>query len=150
MMISVYSHYLDPIGVNSEEKPSIIHTQLRNAYNQGVTGILYNTRMFSSANDDEEEIQYEMWHNEAFCRLVMWSNEKIVLPLGELDYRAIGVRTTILSRCMSSLTEKGYMVFLGKYYIGKLTKLQNIIWYQNFITNLRREMSAINTEDLPF
>ena len=82
-MISVYSHYLEPLGVDcTNKKPSEIYDSLRNAYNQGVTTILDNTRVFVM-NDDEvnDEVLYEIWRNDSLRDLLRWVNKKIVLTL---------------------------------------------------------------------
>ena len=141
-MISVYSHYLDPINGETDafEKPSTTICRLRNAYNQGVEGILQNARVFA-LNDGEidDEILYEVWRNEYLHDILMWINKKIVILLDIADYRTIGVRMRIAIGRLNKLV-----------YEGKLSeKLSRKIHY-NFVTTINGEISAINTEDLPF
>lgn len=141
-MISVYSHYLDPITgeIDAFEKPSTTICRLRNAYNQGVEGILQNARVFA-LNDGEvdDEILYEIWRNEYLHDILVWINKKIVILLDIADYRTIGVRMRIATGRLNKLV-----------YEGKLSEKLNRKIYNNFVTTINGEISAINTEDLPF
>lgn len=140
-MISVYSHYLEPLGVDcTNKKPSEIYDSLRNTYNQGVTTILNNTRVFVM-NDDEvdDEVLYEIWRNDSLLDLLRWVNKKIVLTLGVADYRTIGVRMRIATGMLNKLV-----------YEDKISMKIGACIHNNFVTTINREISAINTEDLPF
>ena len=141
-MISIFSDYLTPLNGNCEEiKPSDIYCRLRIAYNQGVKGILDNTRLICSGTTDEFDYDtlYEVWNNNDLHNVITWINKKILLELGQLDYRAIDVRTRIATSMLNKLVKE-----------GKLSNNQNIIIHNRLVSNLKREMSAINTEDLPF
>ena len=142
MMISVYSHYLDPIEGPSDanEKPSKTISRLRNAYNQGVKGIIENARVFA-LNDGEidDEILYEIWRNEELHKELQWANKNIVLILDYATYKTIGVRLRILTGKLNKLV-----------YEGKLSPKLNMKIHNNFVTTISDESSAIRQEDLPF
>lgn len=140
-MCSIFSKYLTPIGVDDEnQKPSVIYDHLRIAYNQGVKGIVENTKVFSLCDDEvDDEILYEIWRNDDLHNILVWVNKKIVLLLGLADYRTIGVRMRIATGLLNKLV-----------YDGRLSvKLSNKI-HHNFVTTINGELSEINTEDLPF
>ena len=140
-MCSIFSKYLTPIGVDDEnQKPSVIYDHLRIAYNQGVRGIVENTKVFSLCdNEVDDEILYEIWRNDDLHSILVWVNKKIVLLLGLADYRTIGVRMRIATGLLNKLV-----------YDGRLsTKLSSKI-HHNFVTTINGELSEINTEDLPF
>lgn len=143
MMISIFSNYLEPLGVKNCEgiRPSEIYNQLRIAYNQGAKGIVENARILSSGTADEfdYDILYEVWRKPRVHDILVWINKKIVLELGQLDYRAIDVRIRIATNMLNKLEREGY-----------ISKNFNIDVHDRFIMNVRREISAINTEDLPF
>ena len=141
MVFSIFSNYLEPLGVKNceETKPSDVYNQLRNAYNQGVKGIVENARILSSGTADESDILYEVWRNPRLHDILVWINKKIVLELGKLDYRAIDVRIRIATNMLNKLESEGY-----------ISKNFNIDVHDRFIMNVRREISAINVEDLPF
>lgn len=140
---SVFSNYLDAIGVKNgpNVKPSEIYDQLRIAYNQGVKGIIECERIFVPQNGDEidYDILYEIWRNERLHGILTWVNEKIVLMLGLADYRTIGVRMRIATAMLNKIVYEGH---LSK-------KIADRIHY-NFVSSLNDEISAINTQDLPF
>jgi hypothetical protein len=148
-MISVYSHYLDPLYGETDafEKPSTTICRLRNAYNQGVEGILQNARIFA-LNDGEidDEILYEIWRNEYLRNILIWVNKKLVIQLDIMlggrtrkDYRTIGVLMRIATGMLNKLVNE-----------GKLSKKLSMKIHHNFVTTINGEISAINTEDLPF
>lgn len=140
-MNSVFSNYLDPImgsdyAEGKQIKVSNLYNALRIAYNQGVMGILDNLRMFIPYSEqDEDEIQYLIWENTEFRKLVNWVNNKITLEIGKADYRTIDVRLRIATGMLNKLS---------------LPKNLNIKIHRQLVTNVRREMSLLNTEDLPF
>ena len=139
-MNSIFSNYLTPLGVNTEDmKPSDVYNQLRIAYNQGAKGILLNTRMFCLESDKDDEILYEIWRNEHLRNIITWINKKITLVLGIADYRAIGVRMRIATGMLNKLVAE-----------GELSKEFCIRIHDNFVKSINSEISAINTEDLPF
>lgn len=139
-MVSVFSNYLDPVlgsDYDKEQaKPSKIYSQLRIAYNQGVTGVLDTIRMFVPYSEqDEGEIQYEVWKNSDFHKWINWVNKKITLQLDIEDFRTIDVRLRIATGMLNKLD---------------LPKKLSIKVHRQLVTNVRRELSLINTEDLPF
>lgn len=138
-MISIFSNYLDPLkGTNAQEflKPSDVYNQLRIAYNQGAKGILDNIRIISVGNDDDDyDIICESFHNPEFRKWINWVNRKITLELGKEDYRTIDVRIRIATGMFNKLNLPKKIAFKVHF---------------NLTDNLKREMSAINTEDLPF
>lgn len=144
-MLSIFSDYLDPLKVHNyhceELKPSEVYDQLRNTYNQGVKGIIESTRIISSGTADEcdYDIVYEVWRNSRLHDILVWINTKITLELGKLDYRAIGVRVRIATNMLNKLVNEGF-----------LSRDLNMRIHYTLVTNVRREISAINVEDLPF
>jgi hypothetical protein len=141
-MVSIFSNYLSPLNGEcaQELKPSKVYTQLRIAYNQGVTGILNSTRIISVGNDDDDyDIICESFRNEDFKTWIQWVNKKITLELGNVDYRTIDVRLRIAVNMLNTIT----------WNYPRFKKIAFKV-HLNLIDNVRREMSAINTEDLPF
>jgi hypothetical protein len=140
-MCSIFSKYLTPIGVDDEnQKPSVIYDHLRIAYNQGVKGIVENTKVFSLCDDEvDDEILYEIWRNDDLHSILVWVNKKIVLLLGLADYRTIGVRMRIATGLLNKLV-----------YDGRLSAKLSSKIHRNFVTTINGELSEINTEDLPF
>ena len=140
-MNSIFSDYLTPLGVKTDDmKPSEVYNQLRIAYNQGAKGILQNTRLFMSYdNDKDDELLYEIWRNDKLHSIVTWINKKITLVIGIADYRTIGVRMRIATGLLNKLVAE-----------GDLSKNISIRIHDNFVKTINGEMSAINTEDLPF
>jgi len=142
-MYSIFSNYLDPLYGDSEQvllKPSKVYDRLRIAYNQGVEGILDNTRIISVGNDDDDyDIICESFRNEDFKVWIKWVNKKITLELGKLDYRAIDVRLRIATNMLNKIVWN-YPCF---------KKIAFKVHF-NLIDNVKREISAIYTEDLPF
>ena len=139
-MYSVFSNYLEPLGVEFDEeaKLSEVYRQLRIAYNQGVKGILESTRIVTSGNEDEDyRIINAIWSNDALHKIVRWINEKITLIMGIADYRTIDVRIRIATNMMDNLTD------------DVSPRLRTII-FGNLISNVRRELGILGTEDLPF
>lgn len=140
-MISVYSHFLDPIeSTDTFEKPSTTIRRLRNAYNQGVTWVLDCKRTFV-LNDDEvdDEILYEILRNKDLENFLRWFNLKIILVLDFASYETIGVRLRIATGMLNKLV-----------YEGKLSKKLGIKIHNNFVAIVSSESSKIRTEDLPF
>ena len=140
-MISVYSHVLDPLGIDcANMKPSKVISCLRNAYNQGVKGIINNARIFALDNGEiDDEILYEIWRNEDLLKQLQWANENIVLVLDYATYKTIGVRLRILTAQLNKLV-----------YEGKLSRKLNTKIHMNLVTTISGESSAIRQEDLPF
>ena len=141
-MYSVFSNYLEPLGVTicEETKPSEIYNQLRIAYNQGVKGILESTRLVTSGREDEDyEIINAVWSNEDLHKIIRWINRNITLIIGIADYRTIDVRIRIATNMMDKLVDN-----------GSLSSTLSVVMFGNLISNVRQELGIINTEDLPF
>ena len=141
-MYSVFSNYLEPLGVTicEETKPSEIYNQLRIAYNQGVKGILESTRLVTSGREDEDyEIINAVWSNEDLHKIIQWINRNITLIIGIADYRTIDVRMRIATNMMDKLVDN-----------GSLSSTLSVVMFGNLISNVRQELGIINTEDLPF
>lgn len=141
-MYNVFSDYLEPLGVTicEETKPSEVYNQLRIAYNQGVEGILESTRLVTSGREDEDyKIINAVWSNKELHNIIRWINRKITLIMGIADYRTIDVRMRIAVNMMDKLVSS-----------GDIDKRLNLIMFGNLISNVRQELSMINTEDLPF
>ena len=142
---SVFSNYLVEAGfVSADEtlKPSQVYDKLRSIYNQGVEGLIDNTRMFLPKHADEEyrlDVYYDMFSTPDIKPLIRWVNTRIVLTLGLTDYRTIGVRMRIATGMLNKLV-----------YDKKVSRKLAIIIHDTLISNLNDELSAINTEDLPF
>ena len=134
-MYSIFSDYEPIMGKKCEEtKPSEIYNRLRNIYNQGVKGILTNTRMFLGTAD-ECDILYKIWQIPELQKVCEWAMKKIVLELGKATYETIDVRMRIFSN------------MLDKIPISSSLRIQ---LQTTFVQNVRREMSNINVENLPF
>lgn len=141
-MYSVFSNYLEPLGVTicEETKPSEIYNQLRIAYNQGVKGILESTRLVTSGREDEDyEIINAVWSNEDLHKIIQWINQKITLIIGIADYRTIDVRMRIATNMMDKLVDN-----------GSLSSTLSVVMFGNLISNVRQELGIINIENLPF
>ena len=140
-MLSIFSNYLTPIyGEDLNSKPSEVYEMLRYTYSLGGVGILNNTRMVSVGNDDDDyDIICESFRNEDFKAWIQWVNKKITLELGKLDYRAIDVRIRIFTSTLNKLVDDWYVP-------DDIAKKI----HHNLTSNIRQEMSEINTEDLPF
>ena len=141
-MYSVFSNYLEPLGVTicEETKPSEVYNQLRIAYNQGVKGILESTRLVTSGREDEDyEIINAVWSNEDLHKIIRWVNRNITLIIGIADYRTIDVRMRIATNMMDKLVDN-----------GSLSSTLSIVMFGNLISNVRQELGMISIEDLPF
>ena len=142
-MYSVFSNFLEPIGVKcgEETKSSEIYNQLRIAYNQGLVGILESHRLVT-LQEFEDEIYWiieEIWSNKNLHDIIIWINKKITLAIGIVDYRTIDVRLRIAINMINKLELS-----------ESISHELGLIISNNLITNVRKELSLINTEDLPF
>lgn len=143
-MISVYSNYLDPlinagiVNLTKNPKFSEVYDQLRNAYNQGVKGILNNTRMISSIAGSEDYYCI-IWQHERCVKWLQWVNEKVTLCIGKEDYRTLSVRLRIATAMLNNLVND---------HLIKTTDAIDI--HLNLAENLERETISLVNEDLPF
>lgn len=137
---SVFSDYLTQIGVREVNKPADIYTALRNAYNQGATYILYNAELLTQKDENKRyDLMYKCCINKDLKNIISWINKKIILKLDIHDYRTIGVRLRIATGMLNKLVHE-----------GKLSRDVGIKVHDTLVFNLNREISAINTQDLPF
>lgn len=110
-MFNVFSNYLEPLKeaklIILEErcKPSDVYNQLRNAYNQGVTGIEYCVRLFVPNPEEDEELVEYIHSNRELMRIVRWTNRNILLKLGRINYDTIGVHLRIICSMLTKLKE---------------------------------------------
>lgn len=134
-MISIFSDYDAVIGKDCEEiKPSEVYNRLRIAYNQGAKGILENARIFLRTTDECDTL-YKIWENKELQKLCKWAMEKIVLQIGKATYETINVRLRIFTTQLDKIALYPY---------------ETIEIHDTFVENVQREVSAVNTEDLPF
>lgn len=145
-MHSVFSNYLEPliearIVLTEPKKPSDIYNRLRIIYNQGVKGILNNTRLMvlSSDGDVDYDLLYEIWRNEHLSKLTQWINENITLSLGIDNYITINVKLRIATGMLNNLVNKGLV-----------SSISAIQYHDRLVSNVRNEVSILLTEDLPF
>ena len=137
---SVFSNYLLQLGVaeSANMKPIEIYDKLRSIYNQGAEGLIDSVEMFA-LHEDEDDVIYEICINPELRTIVRWVNRKIVLMLGIADYRTIGVRLRIATGMLNKLV-----------YEKRLSKEKASLIHDSLVFNLNGEISAINTQDLPF
>lgn len=143
-MFSVFSNYLEPLqeagiaDLTADHKPSDIYTQLRNVYNQGVTGILNTVRMISS-NEEGEDCYVLVHRCSEVLEWLQWVNKKITLEIGKENYQTLGVRLRIATSKLNKLVDNGV-----------LTTQEAIDIHLNLADNLERENALVIDENLPF
>jgi hypothetical protein len=150
-MISVFSSYVKLLKeaklVNLTEDCSIseLYDGMRIAYNQGATVILNDVRIICPCieceedEDDYYEILYESWSNEDLKAIVQWINKKIVLEIGNVDYRTIGVRLRIADNMLLKLVDSDAMT----------KKIYDKIHYF-LCNNVWNEIRLVVNDGLPF
>lgn len=144
-MYSVFSDYLKPLYeariVLEVSKPSEIYNQLRNAYNQGVTGILDCERMI--ALDKNREVDYDLiytiWQNGELTKLMRWINKNIALGLGIDSYQTTGVKIRIATSMLNNLVQKNIIS----------QNRANLI-HDRLVFNVEAERVLLINEELPF
>ena len=137
---SVFSNYSPLPGVKLVNmKPTEVYDKLRSIYNQGAEYLLDNVEMFAQHDETEDGVIYEICINPDLRRIVKWVNKKLVLQLGIIDYRTIGVRLRIATGMINKLVHE-----------KKLSEKTGMLIHFSLVSNLNREISAINTQDLPF
>jgi hypothetical protein len=137
---SVFSNYSPLPGVKLVNmKPTEVYDKLRSTYNQGAEYLLDNVEMFAQHDEAEDDVIYEICINPDLRRIVKWVNKKLVLQLGIIDYRTIGVRLRIATGMINKLVHE-----------KKLSEKTGMLIHFSLVSNLNREISAINTQDLPF
>lgn len=144
-MYSVFSDYLKPLYeariVLEVSKPSEIYNQLRNAYNQGVTGILDCERMI--ALDKNREVDYDLiytiWQNGELTKLMRWINKNIALGLGIDSYQTTGVKIRIATSMLNNLVQKNIIS----------QNRANLI-HDRLVFNVEAERLLLINEELPF
>lgn len=144
-MFSVFSDYLAPIyganafGLKPVEKPNKIYDQLRIAYNRGVTGIEYCTRLFVPNLVSGEELVDLIHSNIELTRIVRWVNRKILLCIGIQTYETIAVRLRIATCMLFKLVDS-----------NKLKKDDATLLHLNLTHSVHLACYQVATEDLPF
>ena len=137
---SVFSNYSPLPGVKLVNmKPTEVYDKLRSIHNQGAEYLLDNVEMFAQHDETEDDVIYEICINPDLRRIVKWVNKKLVLQLGIIDYRTIGVRLRIATGMINKLVHE-----------KKLSEKTGMLIHFSLVSNLNREISAINTQDLPF
>jgi hypothetical protein len=137
---SVFSNYSPLPGVKLVNmKPTEVYDELRSIYNQGAEYLLNNVEMFAQHDEAEDDVIYEICINPDLRSIVRWVNKKIVLQLGIIDYRTIGVRLRIATGMINKLVHE-----------NRLPEKTGMLIHFSLVSNLNREISAINTQDLPF
>lgn len=144
-MVSVFSNYLRPlvdanvITLTGNEKPSEVFAQLRIAYNQGVKGIEYCTRLFCPNCEVDDEV-FECIHNNAeLMTVVRWTNRNITVRLHMISYKTLGVSLRIIDSMLIKLKTT-----------GKLRERDYYELHRNLTTNASYLHGQITLEDLPF
>ena len=125
-MFSVFS--------NTKKKPS---EQIREF--QNCAGGVYTRLLFAGPEDEPLYIL-----KPKAIDLLLWVNRKILFELPKIkepikNAQWIGVRIRIATNMLNKLEEEGI-----------LTKEVCIKYHERFISNLRRILGSIYTEDLPF
>ena len=120
-------------------KPIEVYDKLRSIYNQGAEYLLDNVEMFAQHDETEDDVIYEICINPDLRQIVEWVNKKLVLQLGIIDYRTIGVRLRIATGMINKLVHE-----------KRLSEKTGMLIHFSLVSNLNREISAINTQDLPF
>lgn len=144
-MFSVFFDYLKPlneakiVNLTEQSTPSEVFNQLRIAYNQGVKGIEDCTRLFVLNPEEDEELFEYIHDNYELMRVVRWANRNILLKLGKISYKTVGVHLRIICSMLTKLKESGKLR-ADKYYILHSNLTKNVL-------NLHYEIS---TEELPF
>lgn len=137
---SVFSNYSPLPGVKLVNmKPTEVYDKLRSIHNQGAEYLLDNVEMFAQHDETEDDVIYEICINPDLRRIVKWVNKKLVLQLGIIDYRTIGVRLRIATGMINKLVHE-----------KRLSEKTGMLIHFSLVSNLNREISAINTQDLPF
>ena len=144
-MFSVFFDYLKPlneakiVNLTEQDKLSTLFNQLRIAYNQGVKGLEECTRLFV-LNPEQDEEMFEYIHsNYELMRVVRWTNRNILVKLGKISYKTLGVHLRIICSMLTKLKEHG--------------DLREDVYYtlhSNLTKNVLDLHYKINTEDLPF
>lgn len=140
-MFSIFSYYLRLLGVTitDETKFSDVYDQLRIIQSRR-NGVLDCPRIFVSGDEKlDEDVIYAICTNPKLRNLLNWVNDRIVLAIGVTDYRAIDVRIRIFTSTLNKLVNDWYVP-------DDIAKKI----HHNLTSNIKREMSILNTEDLPF
>jgi hypothetical protein len=140
-MFSIFSYYLRLLGVTitDETKVSEQYAQLRIIQSRR-NCVLECPRIFVSGDEKlDEDVIYAICTNSRLRNLLEWVNDRIVLAIGITDYRAIDVRIRIFTSTLNKLVDDWYVP-------DDIAKKI----HRNLTSNIRQEMSVINTEDLPF
>lgn len=144
-MFSVFFDYLSPLNeakivdLTECNKPSKIFNQLRIAYNQGVKGIEYCTRLFILNPTEDEELFEYIHQNTELTKVVRWTNRNILVNLGKSSYKTLGVHLRIICSMLTRLKET-----------NKISEDVYFKLHSNLTKNVLDLHYKISTEDLPF
>lgn len=136
-MFSIFSNYLALLGVKitAETKLNDIYAEMRIIQSRHKC-MLDCPKVFLSGIEEEDfDVIYTICTNKDLRNLLNWVNKSIVLNLGIIDYRTIDVRLRIFTGMLNKI---------------QIQKDISIKIHQNVTSNVKREMSDIVTEDLPF
>lgn len=135
---------IDEFYVPRELKEEKIYKQydfLKNRYESGHKYILLNnTRVFApfpkpTVCYDISDLEKMVIYNQDLKNLNKWILSRIVINLGTLDYRTIGVLTRIATGMLNKLD------------ISRESK--NALWL-NMVKNIRKDHEAVMLSQLPF
>lgn len=144
-MVNVFFNYLRPlidanvITLTEQCKPSEVFSQLRIAYNQGVKGIEYCTRMFVSNPEEDEEVFEYIHQNYELMRVVRWANRNITANLATLSYKTLGVHLRIICSMLIKLKEQ-----------NKISDEMYFKLHSSLTKNALQAHYEISVESLPF
>lgn len=136
-MFSIFSNYLALLGakITAETKLNDIYAEMRIIQSRRKC-MLDCPKVFLSGIEEEDfDVIYTICTNKDLRNLLNWVNKSIVLNLGIIDYRTLGVRLRIFTGMLNKI---------------QIQKDISIKIHQNVTSNVNREMSDIVTEDLPF
>lgn len=144
-MFEVISNYLQPlneagiVNLTEESKPSEVYDQLRLAYKQGITGIDNCVRLFVPNIEEDEELVEYIKSNKELMRVINWTNRNILLKLGKVQYKTMGVHLRIVGSMLLKLKDSGKIREDVYFYIHPI-----------LTGNVLKAHYQIATEDLPF
>lgn len=136
-MFSIFSNYLALLGakITAETKLNDIYAEMRIIQSRRKCMLDCPNVFLSGIEEEDFDVIYTICTNKDLRNLLNWVNKSIVLNIGIIDYRTIGVRLRIFTGMLNKI---------------QIQKDINIKIHQNVISNVNREMSDIATEDLPF
>lgn len=144
-MFSIFSNYLALLGakITAETRLNDIYAEMRIIQSRRKC-MLDCPKVFLSGIEEEDfDVIYTICTNKDLRNLLNWVNKSIVLNLGIIDNR------TILPKLLTTIDVR-LRIFTGMLNKIQIQKDISIKIHQNVTSNVKREMSDIVTEDLPF